>query len=220
MSVIPGADTYSRGMSDSTALAWSFLLGLGATGYALYELYHMTFKNEKDIHIVSGWYGSYAIRVARVAERIDTLETMDEVELGKNQAWQGLWTEDDFTLSITIWRQKDSTVRKNEEWMEWNGEEDASCTVRDFYLGNSTPDFLWSVEESETEAVGRVSETLINGWDSVIQVRIRSVGPSKTTIEEKFGSFNGLLKHAIASKSIEWSRQILHSEECLETSTQ
>lgn len=151
----------------------------------------------------------------RIREKKDYDES-DEVESDKYQAWRGYFHDQYMKAEISIWRQKISTIRKNQEWLAWDGKEDASCIVRDFYLGNGQPDFNWTFEETPYSMHGSLEETLVNGWDSVIKFSIQLTLPPRNNLdfvktEEKDTNklMNLVLQKFVRNNMIQWSKVLL-----------
>lgn len=147
----------------------------------------------------------------------------DEVYEGIYQAWKGFYerrnpetNESDFEIKIQVWREKISTVGKNQEWVGWNEEYDTSCVVRDFYLGNSNPEFQWKCLEGTT-FVAETSDIFINGWDSTIKLRVTVKAADKNKLvsfvsDKSFDTdktMNKVLKECINEKRIKWSRVLI-----------
>lgn len=200
---MPGAETS----------VWPFLLFVATSfgGYSLMELYskwnemNTTLETlQKEIEGVKLLQDAQQENLDEHGERLREKKDYDEtseVESGIFQAWRG----DLFALhmKITIWRVKESSIQKNQEWTAWDGRPDASCIVRDFYLGNGNPEFAW--KESETHV--NVDETLINGWDSVIRISIEMERGSEETPLD----YNALLKKYVNDGTIQWSRVLIPS---------
>lgn len=152
----------------------------------------------------------------RLREKKD-YDDSEEVEEGKYQAWKGVYSSEAVEYSVVIAREKESTVKKNQEWAAWSGQQDGSCTVRDFYLGNAHPEFSWDIE-STTDLVQKasVSDTLINGWDSVIKITMSIVTTEENLLQftssEYYNgrtTFNAALKKLVDGNHIEWSRVLI-----------
>lgn len=152
----------------------------------------------------------------RIREKKD-YDSTEDVEEDKYQAWHGIYHDMFRKVEVTIWRDKCSTIQKNQEWIAWDKNPNASTVVRDFYLGNAKPDFEWDVVEGDHFFSGTVSETLVNGWDSIIKIQITSMMPSKDSLLEftKQEFYNGsptwnlTLKKAIDEDLLEWSRILI-----------
>jgi hypothetical protein len=151
----------------------------------------------------------------RIREKKDFDES-EEVEYNKYQAWSGFLQDSTIALTIRIWREKESTLKKNLEWVNWDKNQDGSCIVRDFYLGNSNPDFSWIVSASTDPIFAEMKDTLINGWDSVCKLHIILTASKRdvldfTSKEEFEGSqtLNLVLKKTLNEELIQWSRILI-----------
>lgn len=216
-------------MSTSASLALAFLFSATLTGIYFYDMNSKFRKLEKkvnDIEYVS--QETSAIQEAhtdtlqehneRIREKKDYDET-EEVEDGKYQAWSGFILDSNLNLTVRIWREKESTVKKNQDWTNWDRTVDGSCIVRDFYLGNGNPDFSWilrSASETSDTVSAEMRDTLINGWDSVCKIEILLLGKKDyilTFVEKQ--TFEGsetcnlILKKAVAKEQIQWSRVLI-----------
>jgi hypothetical protein len=202
---MPGAETS----------VWPFFLFVATTfgGYTCMELFYKwnetndtvgNIKKEiEDLKLVQdAQQDTLDEHSERLREKKDYDET-SEVEEGKFQAWRGEASQETLRMKITIWRVKVSSIQKNQEWMAWDGSADSSCIVRDFYLGNGNPDFVWKESENHVE----VDETLINGWDSVIRISIVvDRDPESNPLD-----YNRLLKKYVNEGVIQWSRVLIPS---------
>ncbi len=155
----------------------------------------------------------------RIREKVDYDES-DEIEEKKYQGWKGVYHENYRKVEITIWRVKLSTVKKNQEWLSWDNQPNASTIVRDFYLGNSNPDFKWEITETEAMLQGKISETLVNGWDSIIKIEVTMTAPSKESLLELARQtdsseiytqivWNEAFKQILNKNEIHWCRILL-----------
>ena len=154
----------------------------------------------------------------RIREKKD-YDDSEEIQEGKYQAWKGFYHENYRKCEIKIWREKLSSLKKNQEWTAWTGEKDSSITVRDFYLGNLHPEFQWTLDEGDTYFIANVSDTFVNTWDSVIKIVICQTFGSKEDVlqftEQEY--YNGNLTLNLALKkyieigSIQWSRVLIDS---------
>jgi hypothetical protein len=122
----------------------------------------------------------------------------EELEEGVYQAWYGFSQIDDAIVLIQLWREKEGTYKANKKWMDASGVEDASCIVRDFYLGNGSPEFQWGLREDQAA----VSETMVNGWSSVVRLEIRCKG---VPVDQ----CNQYLKSVLQKKLLHWSRSTI-----------
>jgi len=207
-------DILSRDMQPTTTLAFTLFFSSCVAGFYFYDLLKKSKATDDRLqeleHVV---HESASLQESqsdileehehRIREKVDYDES-SEIEEGKYQCWKGICYTSGITLQIKIWREKSSTLRKNQEWVNWNGEPNGSCIVRDFYLGNSNPDFSWSIHDNST---AEVSDTLINGWDSVCKIYILI---KKDGIQEQL-DYNKFLKKCIEEKSIAWSRILIEA---------
>jgi hypothetical protein len=200
-------------MTTTTSFAWSVFLGGVMSGWAIYELYRRhkdceetLAKLEEDLHESREVEHLHQEMLEETDRRIREKQDYDEtqeVEEGKYQAWKGLYEQDEVKVSIMLYREKESTLAKNQEWVSWEGDWNGSCVVRDFYLGNSSPEFQWKVLQSEEWQRGLVEETMVNGWDSVVKLEIAITVESGSTCSD----WNGMLRSFFPK--IVWSRILL-----------
>lgn len=215
-------DIVSKDMSPYSVLFSTMMLCASIGGVYIYNLIKKSDELEK---IVSETAAIQAAHVSvfeehdqRIREKKDYDES-DEIEEDAYQGWSGRYNYmNDLKITITLWREKLSTIKKNQEWKAWDGERDGSCIVRDFYLGNSNPDFQWKAVIFEAIYSGLATETMVNGWDSVVKLEILVCGPSRESFirytkgnEEKSHNelFNSFLKKAIDENLIEWKRVVI-----------
>jgi hypothetical protein len=152
----------------------------------------------------------------RIREKQDYDES-DEIEEKKSQGWKGIYNQEGRQVVVTLWQEKECTVKQNQEWVAWNGEANASTVVRDFYLGNLHPEFLWSLDESDVSLVASVDDTFVNGWDSVIKLKIYMAFTSKKSLLEFVEAahwngnptLNSALAKIVESGSINWNRILI-----------
>ncbi len=149
-------------------------------------------------------------------KKIDTLDLtkkdMDEediVEDGVYQAWSGAFADGENSLLITLVRQKVCTKKANTSWMDWDGTEDSSVITRNFYLGNSDPSFSWTIETRESDTKATVKETLTDGWNSVIQIKLESF--LKDFQPET--DMNTYFKKLVEDDRIEWQKTLFTKRE-------
>lgn len=193
-------------------------------GWAAYDLYFKQKQSEERVEELEHVFQeSNLLQVThsetlqeheqRIREKKDYDDT-EEVEYGKYQAWKGSVVNENLALTLLIWREKESTYQKNQQWVHWDGEEDGSCTVRDFYLGNASPDFQWKIGKTEVGFISTVEETMINGWDSVVKMKITLNYISDNSLSEFVKkdtplTFNTVLKQCIDTKCIVWEKTLL-----------
>jgi hypothetical protein len=216
-----------------TSLTLSFFVGSCTAAWYIYYLYKKTdflesklAKLDTDVYVVQEEQIVQSNTIEdhdhRIREKQDYDEG-DDLEEGKYQAWEGRFHKDDIELKMYIWREKISTKNKNQEWISWNkmeDKEDSSVVVRDFYLGNSDPEFKWLLE-SDMKDLYRlvVKDTMINGWDSLIKIEITLSCTKKEHLAEFIGATsyqydkttNALLQKCILNKSIEWKKILLNA---------
>ena len=228
-------DMVSRDVSSITALTFSYFLTSFAAGWYIYYLYKKTKDHsehlnelEKEVHETSAFVEAHADILTdydqRIREKKDYDEE-DEIDEDKCQAWKGEFRNETIHMKIYIWRDKVSTKKKNQEWLAWNEKEeeekqDSSVVVRDFYLGNSNPEFKWLLE-SDMKDLFRVvvKETMINGWDSLIKLEITLNCKKKEELVHFIGmttyandrTTNAVLQKCIKEKSIEWETILMEN---------
>lgn len=209
-------------MSSTVSLAWSVFLGGVLGGWYLYDLYAKHKSLEQAVLDASGHvnqldllYRDQSDLLCEHDQRIrekDDYDPDQEIEPELYQAWRGTTLAGEQpSIAITIWREKLSTVAKNRDWKSWEGESDGSCVVRDFYIGNLNPDFQWTVLEAEGVLCGSVRETMVNGWDSVVKMKIDVICDSDNMPERSSLAFNHSLKEVLEQKRIIWSKELIHS---------
>ncbi len=219
-----------------TTLAFTFLLSGCTAGWYIYTLLkkvdlleNKLAKLDTDVYVVQEEQIVQSNTLEDHDHRIRQKQDYDEsyeIEDGKYQAWQGNFLKDDIQLKIYIWRDKLSTRNKNQEWISWNkmeeakDEEDSSVVVRDFYLGNSNPEFKWLLE-SDMKDLYRlvVKETMTNGWNSLIKIEITLSCSKKEHLAEFVGmknynydeTTNAVLQKCIKDELIDWSKILMDS---------
>lgn len=222
-------ESMSRDIPVSTTISLTFFIGLGLCGLYVYDMFkrvkdtessmkELTEKINDTVEHQESQEETLHEYDQRIREKKD-FDELEEIEEGKYQAWSGFLDkpESNVSLTIKIWREKISTVKKNLDWTNWDKTEDSSCIVRDFYLGNSNPDFSWIVRSSQEDGIlAEMKDTLVNGWDSVCKIHIVVTSEKKNLLDflsdQNFqGSvtLNHLLKKCIDDKLIHWSRILL-----------
>ena len=220
-------ETMAHDMSPTTTLAFTLFISSFLAGFYIYDIIKRN-KSTEDrltelehvVHETASFQESQSDTLRehdeRIREKKDYDET-EEIEEGKYQAWMGFVEDPKIPLTFTIWREKCSTIKKNLEWTNWDRIQDGSCVVRDFYLGNSNPDFSWSLKFPSAHTVhAEMYDTLINGWDSVCKIRI-ILPASKDDIldfvsqQEFEGSktMNLVIKKSVEGGVIHWSRILI-----------
>ncbi len=223
----PDQEMISRDMSPMTSLALTIFFTSFLTGFYIYDLVKKN-KSTEDrlvelehvLHETAILQESQSDTLREHNERIRDKKDYDEseeVEPNKYQAWSGFLEHPEIALTFTIWREKCSTVKKNLDWTNWDGTQDGSCIVRDFYLGNSNPDFSWILSSASQETVqAEMRDTLINGWDSVCKIKIILAGSKENVLQftsqqefEGSKTLNLVVKKSVEEKLIQWSRNLL-----------
>ena len=191
-------DENSEGMGESadfTLLAMTLFVSFSAVGYGLFYL--------KD-----------QLRVLEQTKQ--NIDTGNETECSFYQAWSGAFADGENSLIITLVKKKFCSKRENDTWIDWDGSEDASVVSRNFYLGNLNPSFDWKIEPRDNDVKVSVSETMIDGWDSIIQMKLMGFVTSSYDSSEKLNSY---LQKLIVENKIEWQKTILDIREYQEIFT-
>jgi len=175
--------------SSSSLLSTTLFLSFLAVGYCFYSL-----KTKVDT-------------LDHTKQDIDEEETLEE---DMYQAWSGAFADGENSLLVTIVRQKVSTKKANSVWVDWNGDEDASVITRNFYLGNSDPSFSWTLQKRETDMEATVKETMTDGWNSVIQLKIVAY------VKESETDMNLYFKKLLQEGRIEWQKTLFSKRQFLE----
>jgi hypothetical protein len=217
----------SRDMHPSSTLTLTVLCATVVGGLYLYDLIKKSKTYDENlgalgqtVRDMTTLYEAHTDTLDEHDERIREKKDYDdseEIEEGKHQTWRGAYMGDTVQVNLIIWRVKESSIKKNQDWISWNGVRDSSCIVRDFYLGNSNPDFSWSLETT-TGAVYKatVTDTMINGWDSIIKLELTIVSTkenaldfTQTTSFNDSDTFNSILKKVVDQNLIQWSRGLV-----------
>lgn len=188
--------------------------------------------NNVDELLLKSANSAETVEVEHLSSKVDgILEEMDResIEEGKYQAWKGEGKvtvnyeglpmykgETEVTVNILIVREKLGTHKSNQCWVNWNGKNDGSVTVRDFYVNGGG---LWSFNNTNPGTTGTLSENMINGWSSVIRVEISINTPRvfnipaeqniHTTLSTLFGAYLGLSTKK--EGAIQWQRALVDS---------
>lgn len=214
-----------REMSPNTSIIFTMCIGACMSGMYMYDMYKKYKETESSIKELEHELGEVEIlqqthsdilqeQEQRIREKKNYDED-DEIDEGKYQAWMAATESREAT--IQIWREKISTCKKNQEWLGWNGKGDASTIVRDFYLGNSSPEFHWTTQANSSYVEANVSETMVNGWDSVVKMSIRFSFPSEKDLCSFAGhdqfqgniTYNAILKKMIDTNSFHWVKCLI-----------
>jgi hypothetical protein len=110
------------------------------------------------------------VEVDHVHSKVSALE--DEIEAertqeGKYQAWKGVVADE---LDVLIVREKLGTHSSNEAWVNWDGKQNGSVTVRDYYINSCSAD--WKFIKNTTNFTATLDEVMINGWNSVVRLKV------------------------------------------------
>ena len=215
-------------MSQSLSIGITFFLAASLGGYYLADavVKRLNAMEKRVDELASSVHDTEALEEetseslreieTRIREKQDYDES-NEIEEKKSQAWKGIYNQEGRHVVVTLWQEKECTLKQNQEWIAWNGETNASTVVRDFYLGNLHPEFLWSLDESDVSLRASVDDTFVNGWDSVIKIKIYMAFASKESlldfVEQTHWNGNPTLNSALAkildSGSINWNRILI-----------
>ena len=145
-------------------------------------------------------------------KRIDDLEknkrdidTEDLVDENLFQAWSGTFADGQNSLIATLVWKKEHSRKKNGKWVDWNGEQDGSVTNRDFYIQKENPSFDWQITKREFDTKAVVKESFMDGWNSVILLKITVFVPEKKTNDE----MNLFFKSLLEANQIDWQKSLL-----------
>jgi hypothetical protein len=153
----------------------------------------------------------------RLREKKDYDES-DEIQEAKYQAWKGEYTEETCKVEIQLWREKEVTIKENQEWTSLSPtRKDSSIASRDFYLGNLHPEFQWEVREGEYYYITTVCETFVESWDTSIKLEIFMTFPLKESLLQfvEQPSYNGnptlnaALKKCLETNLIQWQKVLI-----------
>jgi len=223
----PEQEMISRDLSPMTSLALTIFFTSFLTGFYIYDIIKKNKATEdrlteleQVIHETATLQESQSDTLREHNERIREKKDYDEseeLELHKYQAWSGFLKESKIALTFMIWREKFSTVNKNLDWTDWDKSQDASCVVRDFYLGNSNPDFSWILGSTSQDTIqAEMLDTLINGWDSVSKIKIILTASKENVLQfvsqqefEGSKTLNLVVKKSVEDGLIEWSRILI-----------
>lgn len=144
-------------------------------------------------------------------EEMPTKETEFENTIQEDmyQAWIGTKQVNSFDVWICMLRKKLDTYKQNKEWMNWEPSNDASVTVRDYYMDTFDSDFKWQISEENGVSTANLSETMVNGWRSVIRIHIKISHPSdeKVSMEQYANIVHDLKQYG----DIQWERQLVRT---------
>lgn len=148
-------------------------------------------------------------RINEIEKNKKDIDLEDLVEENIFQAWSGTFADGKNSLIATLVWKKESSRKKNSKWIDWNGDQDDSVTNRDFYLQKESPSFEWLITKREEDTKAVVKETFMDGWNSVILLKI-----AMFVEEEKTGSeMNEFLKSLQNGNQIDWQKVVLTAGE-------
>ena len=110
------------------------------------------------------------VEVEHLSSKVDgILEEMDResIEEGKYQAWKG---EVPGELDVLIVREKLGTHKSNQSWQVWDGKDNSSVKVRDFYINSYSAE--WTFVRDSANCIASLDDVLINGWNSVVRMKM------------------------------------------------
>ena len=152
-------------------------------------------------------------------QRIDALESNKKdkdieefVEENLFQAWSGTYADGQNSVIATLVWKKENLRKENTKWLEWNGEQDGSVVNRDFYIQKESPSFEWKITNRDFDAKATVRETFMDGWNSVILLKITAFVEEEKTNDQ----MNLFLKSLFDRNQIDWQKSILTRDEVTE----
>lgn len=176
--------------SSLSLLATSIILSFTSIGY----LFHY-FQKKIDT-------------LERTKKTIDQEESLEEAVY---PSWSGTFADETTSLIVTIVWKKESSRKENAKWIEWGGEEDGSVVNRNFYLGNENPSFDWDITARDFDTKAVVKETFMDGWNSVIQLKVTAFVREQKTKEE----MNRFLQELVERHQIDWQKSTISKEETI-----
>ena len=148
-------------------------------------------------------------KISNLEETKKDIDEDENQEEGVYQSWSGTFADGTNSLVVTLVWKKESSRNENTKWMEWDGEQDGSVINRKFYLGNENPSFDWVITERDFDTKATVKETFMDGWNSVIELKVTAFVQQQKTGEE----MNSFLKGLLEQERIEWQRCVISKEE-------
>jgi hypothetical protein len=170
---------------DTSLLAMTLLVSFTAVGYGFFYL-----KNK-------------LVTVEEGKQDADERFNLDKTVY---QAWSGTFADGENSLIATIVKQRFCTRKENEEWVDWDGSHDSSVITRNFYLGNTKPSFEWELESRDFDTKATVKDIMIDGWDSLIQLKLTCYMKNSYETSEHMNAF---LRKLIEENRIEWQKTVL-----------
>ena len=126
--------------------------------------------NNVDELLLKSANSAETVEVEHLSSKVDgILEEMDResIEEGKYQAWKG---EVPGELDVLIVREKLGTHKSNQSWQVWDGKDNGSVKVRDFYINSCSAD--WTFVKDSSSLIASIDDVLINGWNSVVRLKV------------------------------------------------
>lgn len=177
--------------SSTSLLATTMILSLASIGYMYYHM-----KKQMESLVVT-------------KKDIDEKEALEENVF---QSWSGTFADGSNSLIATIVWKKHHSKGKNDKWIDWDGVEDDAVVNRNFYLGNESPSFDWSLEQRDFDMKATVKETFTDGWNSLVQMKITAFVIEPKTSQE----MNAFLKDLVQANRIEWQKTVIDKDEFTE----
>jgi low affinity Fe/Cu permease len=223
-------ETVDRDMSSTATLSFTLFIGAAMGGFYLLDLFQRWKKTEERVGgleekmneavtLQENQAEALQEHEQRIREKQDYDES-EEIEEKKYQAWRGECAQENGKVEIDLWREKETKIKDNQEWVVWNGEENGSTTVRDFYLGNLHPDFQWEIREGSYYYGAKASESFVENWDNVIRLEITITFDSQEHLlafvqQTSFrgnSTINLALKNFLEVNGIQWNRVLVNAK--------
>ena len=126
--------------------------------------------NNVDELLLKSANSAETVEVEHLSSKVDgILEEIqrETIEEGKYQAWKG---EVPGELDVLIVREKLGTHKSNQSWQVWDGKDNGSVKVRDFYINSCSAD--WTFVKDSASLIASIDDVLINGWNSVVRLKV------------------------------------------------
>jgi cell division protein FtsL len=126
--------------------------------------------NNVDDLLLKSANSAERVELEHLSSKVDgILEEMDResIEEGKYQAWKGQVPNE---LDVLIVREKLGTHKSNQSWLNWDGKDNGSVKVRDFYINSCSID--WTLVKDNANLIASLDDVMINGWNSVVRMKI------------------------------------------------